>query len=105
MTLTQPKITWSNAVGAKGWRAKSGRPHYRAQRLNGLPEVYSSPVGAQGRVYITSRDGTTVVIRHGPRFEVLATNTLDDGFDASPALVDGELYLRGYRYLYCLERK
>jgi hypothetical protein len=46
--------------------------------------------------------GTTLVIRHGPRFEVLATNTLDDGFDASPALVDNELYLRGNRYLYCI---
>jgi outer membrane protein assembly factor BamB len=53
-------------------------------------------------VYITSRDGTTLVIRHGSRFEVLATNTLDDGFDASPALVDHELYLRGNRYLYCI---
>ena len=50
----------------------------------------------------TSRDGTTLVIRHGSRFEVLATNTLDDGFDASPALVDNELYLRGNRYLYCI---
>jgi hypothetical protein len=53
-------------------------------------------------VYITSRDGATLVIRHGPRFEVLATNTLDDGFDASPALVDDELYLRGNRYLYSI---
>jgi hypothetical protein len=33
---------------------------------------------------------------------VLATNTLDDRFDASPALVDGEIYLRGYKYLYCI---
>ena len=44
----------------------------------------------------------TLVIRHGSRFEVLATNTLDDGFDASPALVDRDLYLRGNRYLYCI---
>ena len=33
-------------------------------------------------------------------YEVLAENTLDDGFDASPALVDNEIYLRGFRYLY-----
>ena len=90
----------SNAGILSVFDAKSGRPHYQAHRLNGLPEVYSSPVGAQGRVYITSRDGTTLVIRHGPRFDVLATNTLDDGFDASPALVDNEIYLRGNRYLY-----
>ena len=53
-------------------------------------------------MYITSGDGTTLVIRHGSRFEVLATNTLDDGFDASPALVENELYLRGHRYLDCI---
>jgi hypothetical protein len=40
------------------------------------------------------------VIRHGASFEVLATNTLDDGFDASAALVDDHIYLRGYRNLY-----
>jgi outer membrane protein assembly factor BamB len=40
------------------------------------------------------------VLKHGPQFQVLAENTLDDGFDASPALVDREMYLRGYRYLY-----
>jgi hypothetical protein len=33
---------------------------------------------------------------------VLAKNTLDDGFDASPALVDSEMYLRGYKYLYAI---
>ena len=82
--------------------AGSGRPHYQLQRLSGLPEVYSSPVAARGRVDITSHDGTTLVIRHGSRFDVLATNSPDDGFDASPALVDNELYLRGNRYLYCI---
>ena len=40
--------------------------------------------------------------RHGAAFEVLAKNTLDDGFDASPALVDGEIFLRGYKYLYAI---
>ncbi|HEV3215575.1 MAG TPA: PQQ-binding-like beta-propeller repeat protein [Vicinamibacterales bacterium] len=80
--------------------AKTGAPHYQLQRLPKLGEVFSSPVGAAGRVYVTDRDGTTVVIRHGPKFEVLATNHLDDGFDASPALVDNEIYMRGYKYLY-----
>ena len=47
-----------------------------------------------------SRDGATVVFNDGSPFEVLATNTLDDGFDASPAIVDGEIYLRGRQFLY-----
>ena len=80
--------------------AKTGHPHYQLQRLDGVAEVFSSPVGAGGRVYLTSRDGTTLVIKHGPAFEVIAKNTLDDGFDASPALVGGDIYLRGFKYLY-----
>ena len=80
----------------------TGEPHYQRQRLQGVPNVFASPVGAAGRVYIPGRDGTTLVIRQGDQYEVLASNTLDDGFDASPAVVDEEIYLRGYRYLYAI---
>jgi outer membrane protein assembly factor BamB len=82
--------------------AKTGKPHYQLQRLEGVPNVFASPVGAKGRVYFPGQDGTTLVIKQGPAFEVLARNALDDGFDASPALVDGELYLRGFKYLYSM---
>ncbi len=82
--------------------AKTGKRHYQLQRLQGLPNVFSSPVAAQGRVYFTGREGTTLVVRHGPTYEVLAENKLDDGFDASPALVDNEIFLRGYQFLYCI---
>jgi outer membrane protein assembly factor BamB len=85
--------------------AKTGEPHYQVQRLDAVPNVFASPVGAAGRVYIPGREGATLVIKHGPAFEVVATNHLDDGFDASPALVDGEIYLRGYRFLYCIAEK
>jgi outer membrane protein assembly factor BamB len=92
----------SNSGILSALEAKTGKPHYQLQRLDGLAEVFSSPVGAGGRVYLTGREGTTLVIRHGAAFEVLAKNTLDDGFDASPALVDNEMFLRGYRYLYSI---
>lgn len=85
--------------------AKTGKPHYALQRLEATPNVFASRVDAAGRVYIVGRDGATVVLKHGPTFEVLATNTLDDGFDASPALVDGDIYLKGYRYLYAIGDK
>ena len=85
--------------------AKTGTPHYQLQRLEGLSEIYASPVAARDRVYLTSRDGTTLVIRHGSTFDVLARNSLDDGFDASAALVEGDIYLRGYRYLYNIAEK
>jgi outer membrane protein assembly factor BamB len=82
--------------------AKSGKPHYQLQRIEGVPNVFASPVGADGRVIVLGQDGGAVVLKHGPTYEVLATNKLDDKFDASPALVDGEIFLRGYRYLYCV---
>jgi outer membrane protein assembly factor BamB len=92
----------TNTAVLSAFNARSGEPHYALQRLEGLDEVFSSPVGAAGRVYITDRHGTTLVIRQGPKYEVLATNTLDDGFDASPALVGGEMFMRGYKYLYAI---
>jgi outer membrane protein assembly factor BamB len=92
----------SNSGILSAFDASTGVPHYQNQRLEHVPNVFASPVAAGGRVYVPGREGTTAVIRSGPRFEVLATNTLDDGFDASPALVDGEIFLRGYRYLYAI---
>ena len=82
--------------------ARTGKPHYQNRRLDGVPNVFASPVSAQGRIYIPGREGTTIVIRSGPTYEVLAKNTLDDGFDASPALADNEIFLRGQKYLYCI---
>ena len=92
----------SNNGLLSAYDAKSGKAHFQVQRLTSAPEVFASPVGAAGRVYIPSRDGITVVLKHGPAMETLAENKLSDGFDASPALVDRELYLRGYKYLYCI---
>jgi len=39
--------------------AKTGKPHYQNQRLDEVPNVFASPVSAQGRIYITGREGTT----------------------------------------------
>ena len=82
--------------------AGTGERHYGPERLPGIRSVYASPVAAAGRVYVTSREGTTLVLRAGPTLEVLATNTLDDEFDASPAIVDDEIYLRGRRHFYAI---
>ncbi|MFQ5676020.1 MAG: PQQ-binding-like beta-propeller repeat protein [bacterium] len=87
------------------FNAKTGEQLFGRQRLDGIEGVYASPVGADGRVYIVSRNGTAQVLKHGAQFEVLATNTLDDGFSASPAVVGNDLYLRGHKNLYCLSAK
>lgn len=82
--------------------AQTGTPHYAKQSLEGLKGVYASPVAVADRVYFAGRNGVTAVIRSADTFEVLATNALDDGFDASPAIVGDALYLKGRKHLYCL---
>ncbi|MDQ3623379.1 MAG: PQQ-binding-like beta-propeller repeat protein [Verrucomicrobiota bacterium] len=80
----------------------TGKPRGEPLRLEGIREIFASPVGAAGRIYITGRDGVTVVLRHDGENSRLALNRLDDAFSASAALVDRELYLRGERFLYCI---
>jgi outer membrane protein assembly factor BamB len=85
--------------------AATGQVHYSNTRLNGIRHIFASPSGVRDRVYFLGRDGVTVVIRHGPEFEVLSENTLDDEFDGSPVIVGDEIYLRGHQYLYCISRQ
>ena len=82
--------------------AKTGQESIRAQRLRDLGNIYASPVAAAGRVYVTDLQGMTVVLDHEKPGVILARNRLDDRFSASAGLVDGEIYLRGLRFLYCI---
>jgi outer membrane protein assembly factor BamB len=84
--------------------AATGQAHYSNKRLNGIRHVFASPAGVGDKVFILSRQGVTIVIRYGPEFLVLSTNTLDDEFDASPVIAGDEIYLRGHQYLYCISR-
>jgi outer membrane protein assembly factor BamB len=81
--------------------AEDGTVQYKSKRLPDLDTLYSSPVGAAGRVYIAARNGNTVVVKHGPEFEVLATNELEETIDATPAIVGDEIYVRTAGHLYC----
>ena len=85
--------------------AKSGKPHFEAERLEQVFSVYASPVAAKQRIYVLGREGTCLVLKQGPKLEVLATNKVDDKTDASLALVGHELFLRGHQNLYCISEK
>ena len=79
----------------------TGKPRGEPVRLEGIGDfIFASPVGAADRIYVTGRDGVTVVLRHDRENAPLAVNRLDDSFSASPALVDRDLYLRGEYFLY-----
>lgn len=82
--------------------AKTGQPRYEQQRLEEVSGVYASLVSASDRVYVVGRNGVTYVLKHGPTFDVMSVNKLDDSFTASPAIVGDTLFLRGHKHLYCI---
>ena len=82
--------------------ATTGAVLIDAARIEGLGGVYASLVAADGRIYLSGRNGEGVVLKAGPRLEVLAVNKLEEKFDASPALSGKDLLLRGHEFLYCL---
>ena len=82
-----------------GYDTRSDRRWFR---LGGIRNVYASPVGAANRLYITDRQGTTLVMSHANLPKMLAVNRLYDSFSASAAVAGGELFLRGQRNLYCI---
>ncbi len=83
---------------------KTGKEIYGRQRLP--PATYSgSPVLADGKIYITNEDGLTVVVKAGPAFEVLAQNDFDDYTLSSPAISDGQIFIRTAKALYCIGKR
>ena len=85
--------------------AKTGKPYYSSQRIDGIDKTYASPVAAAGKVYLTGRSGTTVVIEDAPELKVLATNSVGETVDATPAPIDNELFIRGQSHLFCIAEK
>ncbi|MBI1176491.1 PQQ-binding-like beta-propeller repeat protein [bacterium] len=82
--------------------AKTGEVYFQQERLPGVRGVYASPVAAGGRIYLSSREGVTLVLEPGKEVKVLATNKLPDPIDASPVVIGDELYLRTHTHLYCI---
>ncbi|HYG09020.1 MAG TPA: PQQ-binding-like beta-propeller repeat protein, partial [Pyrinomonadaceae bacterium] len=95
-------------VGDKGivWclDAKTGKEVYGPVRIK--PGDYSaSPVLADGKIYATSEEGITSVIRAGEKFEVLAENNLNEYCLSSPAISDGQIFIRTSGHLYCIGKR
>ncbi len=82
--------------------SRTGENVYGPIRLPGVSKIYSSPVSAGGHVYLTGRDGTTLVVKHGPKFEVLATNRIAEAVDSSLAIAGHDLFIRSEKSIYCI---
>ena len=85
--------------------AKTGDEPSGPFRLGSVFNIYSSPVAAAGRIYVTDRNGKTLVISNDPEPKALTLNKLDDRFSASAALVGDAIFLRGEKFLYCIGEK
>lgn len=83
---------------------ETGEPVIKQSRITGIRSTYASLVAASDRIYVTGRKGVTVVIGHADELKVLATNDLAEPIDASPALVDDQIFIRGAQHLFCIER-
>jgi outer membrane protein assembly factor BamB len=121
---SQPEIVWRQSKGAPTMSSPlvvgeelyvvsdkgimtcldihSGEVHWTS-RLGG--NFSSSPLFADGRIYVGNRDGATFVIKPGKTYDLLATNQLDGRIFATPAAVDRALYLRTDTALYKLEKR
>jgi outer membrane protein assembly factor BamB len=85
--------------------ATTGKPYYSQVRLPKATSIKSSPVGANGKLYVSTEDGDVFVLKMGETFEVLAANTLDGQFFvATPAIANGEIFLRGQNTLFCIQQ-
>ena len=84
--------------------AKTGKEIYGQQRIR--PGTYSaSPVLADGKIYVTSEDGVTTVFKAGPAFEVVAENDLKEYTLSSPAISDGQIFIRTAQNLYAIGKR
>jgi outer membrane protein assembly factor BamB len=125
--ITGTHVAWKQTKGASGissplfyegriyvvqdggrltcWNATSGQPLYEQERLGAEGEYYSSPVAANGHLYLTSARGTISVVRAGDSLEVKARNELGEPVMSTPGIADNKLYVRGANHLWAFGRK
>ncbi len=84
------------------YRLQTGERIYQQRLGRGASGFTSSPVAADGRLYITNEDGRTYVLALGPEYRVLAENELGEMVMATPAIAEGVLYIRGRNHLFAI---
>ena len=80
--------------------AKTGEPTYQQERVGALGNYYTSPVAADGRIYVASLDGVITVLATGDKPDVLGRVDFKERIAATPALVDKTIYVRSAENLW-----
>jgi outer membrane protein assembly factor BamB len=100
MLYVKPYLYLVTEAGVvKCFKAATGEVIWR-ERL--ADRFSASPVWAEGKIYFLSEKGTTTVIQEGDEFKVLAKNELDETCKASPALSQGNIFIRSDKHLFCI---
>jgi len=84
------------------YEAKTGKEVYGKTRIDTGVQFSASPVVVDGKLYCASEDGDVYVIKAGPKYELLAKNSLGESIMASPAVSAGKMFVRTIKHLYCI---
>jgi outer membrane protein assembly factor BamB len=82
--------------------AKTGKMEYEGQRVPKPTTFLASPVAYEGKILLTSEDGETFILKAGPKHEVLGSNSVGEPVYASPAIANGNLFIRGEKHLFAI---
>ena len=97
--MSERQVVWKKRPG-------SGNVKMRKQNMSSPSPVTDRPgvyvMTGNGKIYVTNEDGLTSVLKAGPKFEALAQNELADYCLSSPAVSDGQIFIRITKYLYCI---
>ena len=82
--------------------AKTGKTIWTGELEKNRSAYSASPIIVDGKILLTREDGVTFVLEEGDEFKVLARNVMDEMIVATPACVDGQIFLRGRDHLWCI---
>jgi outer membrane protein assembly factor BamB len=99
--------TYSNVGVPACYEWKTGTELWKDQieKRPGGREAWGSPVYADGRIYITDKNGVTSVFAAGPKYEHLALNDLGERTNATIAVSGGDLFIRTHKHLWCIGKE
>lgn len=84
------------------FNVSEGKTHWELKRIGNLGDYYSSPVAADGKIFVTGENGFLVVLEDGPEMKILAKNDMGGSCIATPAIADGRIFIRTREKIFCI---
>ncbi len=87
---------------SSSFNVEEGKTNWSLKRIGNLGDYYSSPVAADGKIFVMGENGFIVVLEDSPELKVLAKNDLGETCLSTPAIADGRLFIRTRNKLFCI---